>query len=49
MGRKIMGRNTTSLRMDKEIQKIAKKYAIDRDLTFGELVETALLHEMQRR
>lgn len=44
-----MGRKVISIRIDEEIWKIAKKYAIDKDLTFGELVEASLIHEMQKR
>ena len=42
-----MDRKTVSVRIDEEIWKTAKKYAIDRDLTLGELVEVSLIHEMK--
>lgn len=44
-----MKKKVISVRIDEQIWKTAKKYAIDRGLTFGELVETALIHEMQKR
>lgn len=44
-----MRRRVISIRIDEEIWKTAKKYALDKDLTFGELVEASLLHEIQIR
>ena len=41
-------RVAVSLKIDPDVWKEAKKRAIDRDLTIGKFVETALLHEMQR-
>lgn len=38
-----------SIRIDEEIWKIAKKYAIDKGLTFGELVEASIIHEIKKR
>ena len=38
-----------SVRIDEQIWKTAKKYAIDKDLNFGQLVEAAIIHEMQRK
>ena len=44
-----MGRKVISIRIDEEIWKTAKKYALDKELTFGELVEASLIHEIQIR
>jgi hypothetical protein len=38
-----------SIRVHPDVWKTAKKYAIDKDLTIGQLVEAALLHEIQRK
>lgn len=37
-----------SIRIDKEIWKMAKKHAIDRELPVGKFVEAAILHELQK-
>lgn len=37
-----------SIRIKPDVWKTAKKYAIDKDLTVGQSVESALIHEMQR-
>lgn len=44
-----MERKVISIRIDEEIWKTAKKYALDKELTFGELVEASLIHEIQIR
>ncbi len=43
-----MERKVYSVRVNTEIWKKAKKFAIDRDLTMGQLVESALIHEIQQ-
>ena len=37
-----------SIRINPDVWKSAKKFAIDKDLTIGQLVESALIHEIQR-
>jgi len=44
-----MAKKVISVRIDEEIWKMAKKYSIDKDLTFGELVEASLIHEIKKR
>ncbi|MCX6770297.1 MAG: hypothetical protein NT051_06540 [Candidatus Micrarchaeota archaeon] len=44
-----MDKTVVSMRMDKEIWKSAKKYAIDKDLTVSQLMENAIVHEMRRK
>jgi|GEM_PF-3079789 len=44
-----MTKKVISVRIDDEIWKMAKKYSIDIGLTFGELVEASLIHEMQKK
>lgn len=44
-----MKRKTISIRIDDEIWKKAKIHAIEKDLSFGELVEVSLIHEMQKK
>ena len=41
-----MKRKTTSIKIDPEILRKAKHYAIDREMTLSELIETALRKEM---
>lgn len=43
-----MNRTTNSIRIDDEIWKKAKIFAIEKGLKFGELVEVSLIHEMQK-
>ena len=43
-----MDRITISVRIDDEIWKKAKIYAIEKGLKFGELIEVSLIHEMQK-
>ena len=38
-----------SVRIDDEVWQIAKKYSIDRKLSLGDLVETAILHAVQQK
>lgn len=40
-------RKPICIRVDDEIWKTAKRFALDIDLTLGELVESSLLHEMR--
>jgi len=44
-----MERKVYSVRVNTEIWKKAKKFAIDHDLTIGQIVESALIHEIQRK
>ena len=44
-----MKRITVSCRINPDVWKQAKKYAIDIDMTVGQLVETALVHEIKRK
>jgi len=44
-----MTKRVISIRIDEDVWKMAKKYSIDIGLTFGEIVEAALIHEMQRK
>ena len=44
-----MGRKVISIRIDEEIWKLAKRYALDKELTIGELVESSIIHEIQIR
>jgi predicted DNA-binding ribbon-helix-helix protein len=39
----------TSIRIDEELWKEAKKYAIDEDVSLGELIEKLLKEELERR
>jgi predicted HicB family RNase H-like nuclease len=43
-----MEKIVVSMRIDREMWKMAKKYAIDKDLSIGQFVETAILHEVQK-
>jgi post-segregation antitoxin (ccd killing protein) len=38
----------TSIRIDEDLWKEAKKYAIDKDITMSELLQRALKNEMER-
>ena len=42
-------RIVASIKVLPDIWKMAKKYAIDADITLSQLVETALIHEMQKK
>jgi hypothetical protein len=44
-----MTKTVACVRVDEEVWKMAKKYSIDIGLTLGELVEAALIHEMQKK
>ena len=37
-----------SVRVDKEIWKKGKKFAIDHDISMSQFVESAIIHELQR-
>jgi predicted HicB family RNase H-like nuclease len=39
----------TSIRVDEELWKEAKKYAIDTDISLAELIEKLLKEELERR
>ncbi len=41
-----MKRNTTSIKIDPELWKIAKKYCIDKDITISDLIENLLKKEI---
>mgnify|MGYP001560012153 CR=1 len=43
-----MKRKTVTLRIDPVIWKEARKYAIDRDMSMGKIVETALIQMLRR-
>jgi len=38
-----------SIKVSPDIWKLAKKYAIDSNVTLSQLVESALIHEIQRK
>lgn len=38
-----------SVKISPELWKMARKFAIDKNITFGQLVEMAVIHEMQRK
>jgi post-segregation antitoxin (ccd killing protein) len=42
-------RIVASVKVSPDIWKLAKKYAIDANITLSQLVETALIHEMQKK
>lgn len=42
-------RQVICVKINPELWKMARKFAIDKDITFGQLVEMALIHEMQRK
>ncbi|MBI5872043.1 hypothetical protein HZB88_03070 [archaeon] len=42
-----MGKTTTSIKINPELLKEAKHCAIDKDITFSELLELALKREIQ--
>ena len=44
-----MAKTVTSIRVDEELWKQAKHYAIDKGITLTELVEKALKKEMNQR
>jgi hypothetical protein len=44
-----MGKIVVSVRVDGEIWQIAKKYSVEKKLSLGELVETAVLHTIQNK
>lgn len=43
------GKIAVTIRIDKEVWKEAKKYAIDLDMKIGSFVETCILHQMRQR
>ena len=43
-----MKRKTVSIRVDPIIWKEAKKYAIDKDMSLGKVIETALVQMFRR-
>lgn len=40
-------KETVSIRVSPDVWKMAKKYALEIDITIGQLVEIALIHEMK--
>ena len=42
-------RKVVSLRISPEIWKEAKKKSLDLDMTIGQFVETAILHELRKK
>jgi len=42
-------RQVICVKIKPDLWKIARKFAIDKNITFGQLVEMALIHEMQRK
>lgn len=38
----------TSIRINKEVWKVAKKRALDLDLSIAKFVESAIIHEIQK-
>lgn len=43
-----MERKTVSIRIDPVIWKEAKRYALDKEISIGKLIETALLQLLKR-
>ena len=43
-----MERKTVSIRIDPVIWKEAKKYALDKELSIGKIIETALVQMLRR-
>lgn len=43
-----MERKTVSIRIDPVIWKEAKKYALEKDLSIGKLIETAIVQLLRR-
>jgi len=42
-------RKVVSLRVSSEIWKEAKRKSVDLDITIGQFVETAILHELKKK
>jgi predicted HicB family RNase H-like nuclease len=40
-------KETVSVRVSPDVWKMAKRYALEIDLSIGQLVEAALIHEMR--
>ena len=40
-------RMTVSIRITPDVWKTAKKFAVEKDMTIGQLVEIALIHELR--
>lgn len=45
----VMVKKTTTVKIDSEILREAKHLAIDRSITFSELLETALKNELKKK
>lgn len=44
-----MKKIVVSVRVDEEVWQIAKEYSVDKKLSLGDLVETAILHAVQKK